>query len=103
MEECHRSITAATGVPMYTQKARLPLCRVACDGVLRCSRMVPQMRVEEIRIDLRYLVGAATLVLHVRCRVLKYLCHSLLHPLLHLPRLYPVLDSLFLPQPRAVP
>jgi hypothetical protein len=99
MEEGYRSITVATGVPMYTQQARLPLCWVACDGVLWCLRMVPQMRIEEIRIELRYLVGAATLVLHIRCRVLKYLCHSILH----LPRLYPVLDSLFLPQPRAVP
>ena len=98
---------------MYTQKARLifggnpakdkphelPLCWVACGGVLWCSRMVPQMRVEEIRIDLRYFVRATTLVLHVRCHILNYLCHSLLH----LPRLYPVLDSLFLPQPCVVP
>ena len=58
-----------------------------------------QMRVEEVRIDLRYFVGATTLLLHVRRHILQYLCHSLLH----LPRLYPILDSLFLPQPRAVP
>jgi hypothetical protein len=99
MEEGHMSIMVAIGVPIYTQKARLPLCWVACDGVLWCLRMVPQMRIEEIRIDPRYFVGAATIVLNVRCHSLKYLCHFILH----LPRLSPGLDSLFLPQPRFVP
>ena len=55
MEEGHRSTTAATGTPMYTQKAGLifggnpakdkshglPLCWVAYGGVLWCPRMLP--------------------------------------------------------------
>jgi hypothetical protein len=55
VEEVIASITAATGILMYTQKAELifggnptkdkphglPLCWVACGGVLWCPRMVP--------------------------------------------------------------